>query len=93
MARITRQEDSNAYVEYLQRTPLTSCGAQCGERTEFVTLSFWASLEAITAFAGEDIDRAVFYPEDGDYFVDRGTRGTQMRSSSLRAVKPRQHLV
>jgi heme-degrading monooxygenase HmoA len=42
-----------------------------GERTEFITFSLWDSVEAIRAFAGEDIDAAVYYPEDERYLVDR----------------------
>jgi heme-degrading monooxygenase HmoA len=45
-------------------------------RTEIVTLSFWDSLEAIRGFAGDDIERAVFYPEDDRYLVDRETTVT-----------------
>jgi len=40
-------------------------------RTEIVTLSFWNSREVIRGFAGEDITRAVFYPEDDRFLVDR----------------------
>jgi hypothetical protein len=36
-----------------------------------VTLSFWDSLESIRGFAGEDIGRAVFYPEDDRFLVAR----------------------
>jgi heme-degrading monooxygenase HmoA len=42
-------------------------------RTEVVTLSWWTSLESIKGFAGEDIGRAVFYPEDDGYLIDRET--------------------
>ncbi|HET8525676.1 MAG TPA: antibiotic biosynthesis monooxygenase [Actinomycetota bacterium] len=42
-----------------------------GDRTEFVALTFWDSLDAVKAFAGEDVERAVFYPEDERYLVDR----------------------
>jgi hypothetical protein len=38
---------------------------------EIVTLSFWDSVRAIEAFAGEDIDRAVYYPEDDRYLLER----------------------
>jgi heme-degrading monooxygenase HmoA len=38
-------------------------------RTEVVTLSWWESLEVIKGFAGADITRAVFYPEDEDFLV------------------------
>jgi heme-degrading monooxygenase HmoA len=42
-------------------------------RTEVVTVSLWESRQSITAFAGKDIDRAVFYPDDDRYLVDRET--------------------
>lgn len=45
-----------------------------GDRTEFVTLSFWDSLDAVRAFAGDDVERAVFYPEDDRFLVERETR-------------------
>jgi hypothetical protein len=38
--------------------------------TEFTTLSMWESVEAIRAFAGEDIEAAVLYPEDERYLID-----------------------
>jgi heme-degrading monooxygenase HmoA len=80
----TRAEDANAYVEYLHATGLKAYretpgnrGAFCfkrivGDRAEFVTLSFWDSETAIKAFAGEDIGRAVYYPEDDRFLVERG---------------------
>jgi heme-degrading monooxygenase HmoA len=40
-----------------------------GDRAEFVTLSMWDSVDAIKAFAGEDIEAAVLYPEDERYLV------------------------
>jgi heme-degrading monooxygenase HmoA len=45
-------------------------------RTEVVTLSWWESAEDIRGFAGDDIDQAVFYPEDDDYLIDRETAVT-----------------
>jgi heme-degrading monooxygenase HmoA len=42
-------------------------------RAEFLTLSFWESREAIAGFAGADIERAVFYPKDDRYLVERDT--------------------
>lgn len=42
-----------------------------GDRTEFLTISFWDSMEAVAGFAGDDVDRAVFYPEDDRFLVDR----------------------
>ena len=42
-----------------------------GDRVEFVTLSFWESMEAVEAFAGEHAETAVFYPEDDRFLVKR----------------------
>ena len=42
-----------------------------GERTEIVTFSLWESEEAIRAFAGDDIEAAVYYPEDERYLIER----------------------
>lgn len=41
-----------------------------GDRAHFLTLSYWDSLEAIRAFAGEDIARAKYYPEDAAYLLE-----------------------
>ena len=80
----TRAADADAYVAYLHATGLKAYrdtpgnrGAFCfrrivGDRAEFITLSFWESEAAITAFAGDDIGRAVYYPEDDRFLVERG---------------------
>jgi heme-degrading monooxygenase HmoA len=79
----TRAEDAERYVEYLQGTGLREYRETAGnrgawvlwrrddERAEFVTLSFWDSEDAVRGFAGEDIERAVFYPEDDRFLVER----------------------
>ena len=79
----TTRENAEAYVEYLQGTGApSSLGTPGnrgffilhrpeGDREEFVTLSLWDSLEAVKGFAGEDVEKAVFYPEDERYLVDR----------------------
>jgi hypothetical protein len=50
-----------------------------------LTLSWWTSLDVIHAFAGADIERAKFYPEDDEYLLDRETtvRHYQVPSSAL----------
>lgn len=40
-------------------------------RTEVLTLSWWESLDSIRGFAGDDIEVAVYYPEDDEYLIDR----------------------
>jgi heme-degrading monooxygenase HmoA len=44
-----------------------------GERTEFITLSLWESEDAIRAFAGDDIEAAVLYPDDERYLIGEST--------------------
>jgi heme-degrading monooxygenase HmoA len=81
-----RTSDRAAYVDYIERTGMAEYRGTPGnqgawmlardlgdDRTEIVTLSFWASRDAIRGFAGDDIGRAVFYPEDDRYLVDRET--------------------
>jgi heme-degrading monooxygenase HmoA len=47
-----------------------------GDRTKFITLSLWDSVDAIRAFAGDDIKAAVLYPEDERYLVGGGSTVT-----------------
>ena len=79
----TARDDADAYVRYMEEvaapdslgTPgnrgFSVLHRADGDREEFLTISLWESLEAIRAFAGEHIDRAVFYPEDERYLVER----------------------
>jgi heme-degrading monooxygenase HmoA len=57
------ETDGNQGVVALRRS--------VGDRVEFLFLSFWESIEAVRPFAGEDYGRAVFYPEDDTYLIDR----------------------
>jgi heme-degrading monooxygenase HmoA len=78
-----RSEDADAYAEYMGGTGLReyreTSGNQAaymlrrekGELCEFVMVTLWDSLEAVKAFAGDDPERAVFYPEDDRYLVER----------------------
>lgn len=38
--------------------------------THFITLTFWESLDAIRAFAGEQVDRAKYYSEDKNFLLE-----------------------
>ena len=38
--------------------------------THFVTLTFWQSMDAIRAFAGDDPALAKYYPEDAAYLLE-----------------------
>jgi heme-degrading monooxygenase HmoA len=41
-----------------------------GDVTHFITLTFWEGLDAIRAFAGEDLERAKYYPEDAGFLLE-----------------------
>lgn len=41
-----------------------------GDRTHFLTLSRWDSVEAIKQFAGLDNELARYYPEDGKHLLE-----------------------
>lgn len=55
-------------------------------RTEVVTLSLWTSLEAVKAFAGPESDRAVFYPEDDRFLIERETTVTHFEVAAQRGA-------
>jgi len=79
----TAPEDAAEYVDYLERTGLKEYRGTPGnlgahvlwriehDRAEFLTLSFWESRDAMKGFPGEDIERAVFYPEDDRFLIER----------------------
>ena len=87
IARIWRgavaRTDGDAYEAYIEETGFAAYGEtpgnrgawmlrrDTGELTEFVTYSLWESLEAVKAFAGEQYDVAVYYPEDERFLVER----------------------
>jgi heme-degrading monooxygenase HmoA len=41
-----------------------------GDITHFSTLTYWISLNSIEAFAGADVSRAKYYPEDADFLLE-----------------------
>src|SRR3954449_6522052 len=42
-----------------------------GELVEFVTLSLWESMDAVKRFAGEEPEKARFYPGDDDLLAEK----------------------
>jgi heme-degrading monooxygenase HmoA len=87
IARIWRgvvaRADGDDYEAYVERTGFAEYGQtpgnrgawmlrrDVGERTEFLTVSLWGSLDAVKAFAGEEYETAVYYPDDERYLVER----------------------
>ena len=78
----TDRADSDAYFDYLKETGLKEYQETPGnlgvyvlrrdydDKTEFLLLSHWESMDAIEVFAGSNPDKAVFYPEDEKYLVE-----------------------
>lgn len=79
---ITPKSKADEYVEYLNRTGVPDYRAVegnlgvhvlrriDGEQAYFLTLTFWDSVESIKRFAGEDFEKAGYYPEDKDYLLE-----------------------
>jgi heme-degrading monooxygenase HmoA len=80
---LVRQDDAETYVDYIIKTGMAEYrstpgnqGAWMlrrdeGDRSEIITFSLWDSRDSIRAFAGDDIDQAVFYPEDDRFLLER----------------------
>jgi heme-degrading monooxygenase HmoA len=78
---ITPTAKADAYLAFLKARALPdyrgtpgNLGAWILRRTDggithFQTLTHWDSLASIQAFAGEDIRRAKYYPEDADFLL------------------------
>ncbi|HSC25865.1 MAG TPA: hypothetical protein VLD67_01245 [Vicinamibacterales bacterium] len=81
---VTAAADADTYLAYLQQTGLHEYQSTRGNRgllalrrirdgrAEFLLITLWDSEEAIRGFAGPTPERAVFYPEDDRFLLDRG---------------------
>lgn len=92
---VVRTEDRDVYAQYVERTGMAEYRTTPGNldawlltrdlgdgRTEITTVSRWESLEAITRFAGAELDLAVYYPEDDRYLLERDERVRHYRQHS-----------
>ena len=78
-----RRSDAERYHRYIEDTGMRDYaqtpgnhGAYYlerheGEVTHVVTLTFWESIDAIKRFAGDDYERARYYPEDDEFLLER----------------------
>jgi heme-degrading monooxygenase HmoA len=79
---VTPEPKSDEYHDYLMRTGVKEVGAKQGnlgvyvlrrvhdKQAEFLFVSLWESFDAIRKFAGTDIEKAVYYPEDKEFLVE-----------------------
>jgi heme-degrading monooxygenase HmoA len=73
---------ADEYLAFLRRTALpdyTSTPGNQGlwilrsvedETADFLLITLWESVESIKRFAGEDYQKARYYPEDKDYLIE-----------------------
>ena len=78
----TKQADADRYLLFLQQTGIQdyirtpgNTGVRIWRRIEndeahFWTVSTWENTESIAAFAGEEINKAVYYPEDQEFLLE-----------------------
>jgi len=79
---VTPASKGDEYLEYLKATGLGEYvkvegnrGVRVlrrieGDRAEFLLISFWESIAAIRSFAGHDVEKAVYYPEDKAFLLE-----------------------
>jgi len=79
-----RRDLKDEYVRYVKETGLAAYLATPGNlgasvavrdlderRSEIVTLSWWTDLQAVKAFAGTEIGRARYFPQDDRFLLSR----------------------
>lgn len=79
---IVPAQDSQSYLEYLNQTGVKDLqntpgnkGVNVmsrieGDQAHFILISYWDSLKSIQNFAGEDIQKARYYPQDEDFLIE-----------------------
>jgi drug/metabolite transporter (DMT)-like permease/heme-degrading monooxygenase HmoA len=79
----TRAEQADAYLDFLRARAVPDYAAAPGNRgvvvlrriegaeAHFQALTFWDSEAAVRAFAGPDVTRAHYYPEDAAFLLER----------------------
>jgi heme-degrading monooxygenase HmoA len=93
-----RREDADRYADYMRGTGVKEYAEtegnrgvlmlrrDEGERSEFVMVTLWASWEAVRAFAGDDVAKAVFYPEDDAFLIERELTATHYQVAEARGI-------
>ena len=79
----TLAENGDAYAAYIEESAMKPARELPGLRgtlvlrrlnagyAEFETILLFDSMDDVKAFAGDDLDQAVFFPEDDRYLVER----------------------
>ncbi len=79
---VTEASKSSEYLEYLKKTGVRDYQATEGNRgvfvlrrieedkAHFLLLTLWESEEAISKFAGSEMEQAKYYPEDEKFLLE-----------------------
>jgi heme-degrading monooxygenase HmoA len=93
-----RRSDADRYADYMRGTGVKEYAETAGnrgvlmlrrnesDRSEFVMVTLWESWDAVRAFAGDDVERAVFYPEDDAFLVERDLTATHYEVLEPRGI-------
>ena len=78
----TKIEDYEAYTEFMKERAIPDYRETEGfvklvflrnireSEGHFTLITFWENLEVIKNFAGEDYEKAKYYPEDDDFLLE-----------------------
>jgi heme-degrading monooxygenase HmoA len=87
----TRTEQADEYEAFTEKRGLGDYRRTPGNRgalllrrdaegtTEFLVVSLWDDFEAIRRFAGPDVEKAVYYPEDDAFLLGKEPRVAHYR--------------
>ena len=76
---VTPAKKADDYLKYINETGIPDYRRTEGnlaayvllrienDEAHFLTLSFWSSIESVKKFAGEDYEKAQYYPRDKDF--------------------------
>jgi heme-degrading monooxygenase HmoA len=76
------ENKADEYLDYANRTGVPDLRSTPGNlgvmvfrrveqgRVHFLLTSFWESYDAVSKFAGSDIELARYYPEDEEYLIE-----------------------
>lgn len=95
-----RKDDGDEYATYMEDTGIAGYRSTPGnqvvltlrrdiaEKTEFLMLTIWDSLDSIKAFAGEEPEKAVFFPEDDRFLIERDWTATRYQAQTAAGLSP-----
>ena len=79
---LAKREYADAYVEHLHSETFAQLVQLAGfhdasllrrdvpQGVEFLVVTVWKSLDAIRSFAGSDVEKAKYYPEDAGFLLE-----------------------